>query len=135
MKNFNQEYFQKFIFTKEQLKTYFSSAQKNLKIAKESNIPEIIFKFSYDALIKTGITLIAYKGYKIRNRLGHHIKILEMMGEILRDKDIEVIGNMMRKERNIDLYNEGILLTQKQCKEYLQFVSDAIAKANKNLNG
>lgn len=132
MIKFDSNYFQKFSFTKEQLKSYFGSAQKNLKIAEESNTPEVIFKFSYDALIKLGITLIAYRGYKVRSILGHHIKILEAMGKLLKNPDVEAIGNMMRKQRNFDLYDEGLIISKKQSKEYLEFISGIFNKWKKN---
>lgn len=131
MIKFDNNYFQKFSFTKEQLRTYFASAQKNLKIANESSIPEVIFKFSYDALIKLGITLIAYKGYKVRSVLGHHIKILEAMGKLLKNPDVEAVGNMMRKQRNFDLYDEGFLISKKQSKEYLEFINEIFNRAEK----
>ncbi len=55
MINFEQQHFQKLSFKKEQLKQLSNSALRDLEIAEESTIPEVIFKFSYDALIKSGI--------------------------------------------------------------------------------
>jgi len=125
---FGQEHFEKFTFTREQIKKYFDSAKESLKIAESTGIPEVIFKFSYDALIKMGLTLIAFKGYRIKSRDGHHMKILQSLSVVLNDSDIEAIGNKMRRQRNMDLYDGGIMITEKQSKEYRQFVKEVMAK-------
>ena len=131
---FDQEHFEKFAFTKEQIKKYFSSAKESLKIAENTDIPEVIFKFSYDALIKVGLALIASKRYRIKSREGHHIKILESLSKILDDSDIGTIGNRMRKQRNMDLYEGGITVEEKENKEYRQFVKEVFKKIEKYLN-
>ena len=63
MIHFESLYFQKINFTQGQLNQYAKSAARDLKIAQESDVPDVVFKFSYDALIKIGITLIAKPGY------------------------------------------------------------------------
>jgi len=88
---------------------------------------------SYDALIKIGITLIAFYGYRVKSRSGHHIKILEKVSQILNDKNIEIIGDIMRKKRNLDLYEGGIIISQKETRDYLNFVREIIKKAEKVL--
>ncbi|MBI5701396.1 hypothetical protein HZC34_06105 [Candidatus Saganbacteria bacterium] len=129
MIHFDGEYFQKIKFDANQIERLLQSAKRDLSIAVESIIPEVIFKFSYDALVKAGIFLIAKQGYKVKSRIGHHIKILEKMDEILGDEDIIVFGNKMRQERNIDLYSGGSEISEKDCFEYLAFVTAAIKKA------
>ena len=105
-------------------------SKKDLNIAKRSYIPEVIFKFSYDALIKLGIALIAERGYKVRSVVGHHVKILEKMAEILQNTDIEVIGNQMRQKRNTDLYEGGFLISKKDSQAYLEFIESVFKKAH-----
>ena len=58
------------LLTQEQLEDYFKSAKSSLEIAEKVDIPEVVFKFAYDVLIKLGITLIARDGYKIRSNMG-----------------------------------------------------------------
>lgn len=135
MTKFDKEFFQKLDFTKEQIGKYFKSAQKDLIIAGATKIPEVIFKFSYEALIKIGITLIAYKGYKIRSKTGHHVKIIEIISELLKDNDVEAIGNMMRRHRNFDLYSGGTIITEKQSEEYMEFAKRVFSKAEKYIYG
>jgi hypothetical protein len=79
MINFESQYFQKLAFKEEQIEQFLKSALHDLKIAQDSDIPDVVFKFSYDALIKLGIVLIAKKGYKVRSTTGHHVKILEKL--------------------------------------------------------
>ncbi len=74
-----EKYFQKFKFEDSQIKNYLKSSQRDLDIASKSKISEVVFRFSYDALIKLGIFLIAKNGYKVRSIPGHHIKILEQL--------------------------------------------------------
>ncbi len=129
MINFESQYFQKLAFKEEQIEQFLKSALHDLKIAQDSDIPDVVFKFSYDALIKIGITLIAQKGYKIRSTTGHHVKILEKLSQLLKDEDILVLGNKMRQERNSNLYDGGFFVGEKDSLEYLKFVKSAFKKA------
>jgi hypothetical protein len=129
MINFESQYFQKLAFKEEQTDQFLKSALHDLKIAESSEIPDVIFKFSYDALIKLGIALIAKKGYKIRSTTGHHVKILEKLSQILKEEDILVLGNKMRQERNVNLYDGGFFVGEKDSLEYLEFVKSTFKKA------
>ncbi|MBI4127286.1 hypothetical protein HY463_01105 [Candidatus Peregrinibacteria bacterium] len=131
MTDFNRASFQKRNFSAEQIAKYFASATKNLRIAEQIAIPEVRFKFSYDALIKIAITLIAKHGFKVINKVGHHIIILKKLSEILEDTDIEVIANKMRTKRNLDLYDEGLLITEKEADQYFKFVNNISKQAEK----
>lgn len=130
MINFETKYFQRLIPKEKQIEQFLQSALHDLKIAEESDIPDVIFKFSYDALIKLGITLIAKKGYKIRSIIGHHVKILEKLSQLLKDEDILVLGNKMRQERNFNLYDGKFFVGEKDSREYLDFVKNVFRKAN-----
>ena len=129
MIDFESQYFQKITFQEEQTDRFLLSARHDLRIAEESDIPDVVFKFSYDALIKLGIMLIAKKGYKVRSAAGHHIKILEKLSQLLKDEDIVVLGNKMRQERNVNLYDGGIFVGEKDSIEYLKFIKGAFKKA------
>lgn len=52
MINFESQYFQKLAFKEEQIDQFLKSALHDLKIAESLEIPDVIFKFSYGALIK-----------------------------------------------------------------------------------
>ncbi len=130
MINFQPQYFQKLLFKKEEIEQLSRSALHDFAIAESSKIPDVIFKFSYDALIKLGIALIAKKGYKVRSSAGHHVKILEKLSGPLEDEDILVFGNKMRQERNSNLYDGGYFVTEKDSLEYLGFVKSVFEKAD-----
>lgn len=129
MISFESQNFQKLAFKEEQVGQFLKSALHDFKIAEESDISDVIFKFSYDALIKLGIALIAQKGYKVRSTVGHHIKILEKLSQLLKDEDILVLGNKMRQERNVNLYDGGFFVGEKDSLEYLKFVKSTFKKA------
>ncbi|MBU0570518.1 MAG: hypothetical protein KJ995_03960 [Candidatus Omnitrophica bacterium] len=129
MINFESQHFQKLTFQEKQISQFLLSARHDLKIAKESDVPDVVFKFSYDALIKLGIMLIARKGYKVRSKAGHHIKILEKLSQLLKDEDILVLGNKMRQERNVNLYDGGFFVGEKDSLEYFEFVKSTFKKA------
>ena len=129
MINFESQHFQKLAFKEKQIDQFLISAQHDLEIAENADIPDVVFKFSYDALIKLGIMLIAKKGYKVRSTAGHHIKILEKLSQLLKDEDIVVLGNKMRQERNVNLYDGGIFIRAKDSIEYLEFVKSTFKKA------
>ena len=128
MIDFESQHFQKLAFEEEQIDQFLKSALHDLKIAGESDISDVIFKFSYDALIKLGIALIARKGYKVRSTAGHHVKILEKLSQLLKDEDILVLGNKMRQERNVNLYDGGFFVGEKDSLEYLKFVKSVFKK-------
>ena len=130
MINVESQYFQKLAFKEEQIEQFLKSALHDLKIAEESDIPDVVFKFSYDALVKLGIALIAQKGYKIRSTAGHHVKILEKLSQILKEEDILVLGNKMRQERNFNLYDGRFFVGEKDSREYLDFVKSVFKKAD-----
>lgn len=98
MIKFDTRFFQKRKFEPEIIKRYFNSALKDFRIAFKNKQPEVIFDFSYKALIKISITLIAFYGYKSKSRMGHHVKIIEKSSQILKDKNIKIIGDKMRKK-------------------------------------
>lgn len=133
MTNFEDQYFQKFKFDPLQLKRFLGSAKRDLHIAKESKVPEVVFKFSYEALIKLGIFCVAREGYRTRSAPGHHVKILEKMASILNDEDVAILGNRMRQTRNLDLYEAGAEISEKDSREYMSFVSTTAEKVKKHL--
>ena len=130
MIDFESRHFQKLAFKDEQIDQFLKSALHDLKIAEESDIFDVIFKFSYDALIKLGIAFIAKKGYKVRSTAGHHVKILEKLSQLLKDEDILVLGNKMRQERNTNLYDGGFFVGDKDSREYLDFVKSVFKKVD-----
>lgn len=131
--NFETKFFQKRQFKNQTILKYFHNAIKDLEIALRSKEPEVIFTFSYSSLAKSGIVLIAICGYRVRSRTGHHLKILEKLSQILNDQDIEIIGNKMRKKRNLDLYEGGIIISQKEARDYLDFTKMVLKKTEEYL--
>ena len=129
MTKFESDFFQKINFTPFQVNKYLTAAHHDLQIAKQSNLPEVIFDFSYKAFIRYGIALIAEKGYKVRSNLGHHFKIIEKMSEILSNEEIMTYGNRMRQMRNFNFYDEGTIISEKDAKEYLSFVGGIITRS------
>jgi len=130
---FETKFFQKKKFENKTILKYFRSALRDFEIASKSKQPEVMFTFSYNALIKTGIALIAFYGYRVKSRGGHHMKILEKLSQILGNENIEIIGNKMRQKRNLDLYEGGTIIFQKEAKDYLNFIKGIIKEAEKYL--
>jgi len=133
--NFEDKYFIKFKFIGEQVRKNFNNALKDLNIAKRDRILEVKFNYAYSALIKAGITLLSYYQVRIKSVPGHHIKIIEKIAEILKDGAIYDIGNAMRSKRNLDLYAGGIVVTEKECKEYITLVKGVLVKIEKLIFG
>lgn len=131
--SFETKFFEKRKFEEKTIKKYFAGAERDFKIARENKHPEVVFKFSYDCLIKLGITLIVSQGYRIKSRTGHHIKILEKFSQILENRDIEIMGEAMRKKRNFDLYEGGAIISEKEAEDYLNFVKEIFTQVEKFL--
>ena len=129
---FDKESFQNFKFSANEINQYYQNTLRDLNIARKDDFPEVRFTYSYQALIKCGITLIAKVGQvKVRSIPGHHKKILEKLSEILQDKEILDIGNAMRAKRNLDFYGGGEIITEKEADEYLEFVEGILKKVEK----
>ena len=133
--NFEDKYFIKFKFTSEQIKKNFNNALKDLNIAKRDRILEVKFNYAYSAFIKAGITLLSYYQIRIKSVPGHHIKLIEKTAEILKDATVCDIANAMRSKRNLDLYAGGIVVTEKECREYIKFVKGVLEKIEKIIFG
>ena len=129
MSPFDGEHFQKFTFAPTQLGQFQQAAARDLHIAQDSSVPEVVFKFAYDTLIKCGITLIAREGYRVRSAPGHHAKLIDHLAELLNNQDIAVFGHKMRTMRNLDFYDGGILISEKDAQEYLKFVRRVFKQA------
>ncbi|MDA3840061.1 MAG: hypothetical protein PF572_03140 [Patescibacteria group bacterium] len=132
--NFSSEFFQEFDFSKETIKKYLASGHKDLRIAREAKESDVVFQFSYNAFIELGISMIAVKGYKIKTRMGHHIRIINNLAMILEDEDIDGYGNSMRKTRNTELYDGGIIISEKQSTAYFKFVDKVFLKSEQFFN-
>jgi len=128
MMKFDGKYFDNFKYTKEQIKKNLENALKDLKIAKEDTIAEVKFDYSYKALIKAGIAFASFHRKKVKSLPGHHIKIIEIIAQGLKDNSIEDIGNVMRSKRNTDFYGGGIDITEKECREYLEFAENVVKR-------
>lgn len=131
---FDPQYFQKFTFTPESVKRYFHNAERDLGIAQTDPYPEVRFSYAYQALIKAGIALIAQKaGVKVRSVPGHHVKVIDVTADLLKNEDIRIVGHAMRKKRNLDLYEGGELISKKEADDYAGFVKDIVILVKKEL--
>jgi uncharacterized protein (UPF0332 family) len=128
---FEEKFFKKFRFTREQVNKNYENASKDFDIARRDKITDVKFNYAYTALIKAGIALLSFHNIKIKSTAGHHIKTIEKLSEILEDEDIANIGNVMRSKRNLDLYEGGIKITEKECREYIKFVEGVLLKVKK----
>lgn len=84
-------------------------------------------------MIKIGICLISFHNYRVKSRSGHHIKILKKLTQILNNDHIKIMGNKMRKKRNFDLYEGGVMIARKEANDYLSFVKQVFVQATKYL--
>ncbi len=134
MTSFESKYFRKFDFSSDQISRYFNNALRDLQIARESKHNEVRFNYTFTAMIKAGIALIAKRGnVKVRSAPGHHIKIIEKLSEILRDETVLTIGNSMRMKRNEDFYGGGIFISDKEASEYMEYVDGILKKVSSEL--
>ncbi len=120
--------FEEFNFSARQIDNYFNAASRDFKIAADSSVPEIIFRFSYDALIKLAISICAKNSLRVKARSGHHIELLKKLSEFIDAKEIDAIGNTMRRKRNYDLYGGGILMSEKEAGEYRDWLKNIFVK-------
>ena len=128
--NFPKEFFQHTAFEKPQIEQFFKKAKKNLEIAKDSKHNEVVLHFCYNSIIQLGISMIAEKGYKIRGIPGYHVKLLETMANLLDCRDEIDYLQKIRHKRNIDMYEGGSALTDKQSVDLLHMTESLFKKYN-----
>ncbi len=126
--------FEHFNFSQKQIEKYYSSASRDLKIAGNSDVPEVAFRFSYDALLKLAIAICAENGLRAKAKRGHHIELIKKLSVFLNDSEIEILANEMRAKRNWDLYGGGALISNKEAKSYVSWVGNIFQKAEKYFN-
>lgn len=122
--------FEKFVFSDGQVEKYYKSAIRDFKIAREAKETEVNFRFCYDALLKLAIAVCAKNNLRVKSRQGHHIKLIDKLAEILENNDINIIGQEMRSKRNWDLYGGGIIISQKESAEYLEWTANIFTQAD-----
>lgn len=125
---FDPNFFIKQKFTEAQLKKHGQSAQRDLNIAQTSKESEVRFHFTYMAMLKAGIYYLARHGYRVKGVPGHHQKVIEALSRIMELQDIQIVGDKMRKDRNLDLYSAELLTSPEEIQEYFHFVKDLFKK-------
>ena len=121
--------FEKFRFSRKQIEKYHHSAIRDLKIASGADVSEVRFRFCYDALLKLAMAVCAENGLRVKSRRGHHIELIKKLAFFLKDPEIEILADEMRSKRNWDLYGGGIIISQKETKEYLDWTKKVFLKA------
>lgn len=119
---FDNKFFAAQKFTAVELENIRKSIKRNLELAGPGEEAEVVFHFTYMALLKIGIYLIAKEGYRVKSQPGHHVKIIELLSKLSGSEEVLSIGDKMRKDRNIDLYGSGLLIEGTEAKEYFDFV-------------
>jgi len=125
--------FEKFSFTEKQINRHYKSCLRDFSIASKSEIPEVAFRFCYDAIIKLSITICAKNNLRVKARAGHHVELIEKLSEFLKDREIVIIANEMRIKRNKDLYGEGVLMSNIDAKDYVRWAKGVFRTADEYL--
>ncbi len=126
--------FERFRFSEKQIDKYHKSAKRDIKIACNSHVPEVAFRFCYDALVKLSIAVCAKQDLRVKARRGHHIELIKKLSKYLDDTEIELLANEMRTKRNKDLYGGGMLISMKEAKSYVQWARQIFRTAEKYFN-
>lgn len=126
--------FEKFNFEKSQIEKYYESAIKDFHIATKHSETEIIFQFSYNALIKLAITICAAKGLRVKARQGHHIELINKLSKLLANEDVKILGNEMRTKRNWELYGGGGIISDKEAALYIKYIKNFFKQTEKIIN-
>lgn len=124
--------FIKFEFSQQQIDNYLQAAKRDLIIA-TSQAAEVKFQFSYNCLLKLAQAVCAANSLRVRAQSGHHIALLEKFSNILNNKKIIAVAQAMRDKRNRDLYDGGIIITNKEAQVYYEFVKDLWNQVNEYL--
>lgn len=128
MIKFEDKYFEKFDFTKEQIQDHIKNSLKDLSIARKVDILDVKFNYAYTSLLKAGIALLSFHRMRVKSVPGHQVKIIQKLAQMLNDNSIEELGNVMRSKRNLNFYGGGVEITEKECRSYIKFVEGVANK-------
>ncbi|MDP2944145.1 MAG: hypothetical protein Q8N57_01055 [bacterium] len=125
--------FEKFIFSLEQIKRYYQAAARDFSMLDKKIPPEIAFYLCYNIIIKVAMAVCAKNNIRVKSRIGHHIELIGKLAEFLDEPETEVTANKIRTKRNRDLYDGGMLTSQKEADFYLQFCRNLMKKTDNYL--
>ena len=126
--------FEIFRFTQRQTDDFFNGAKHDFTIATQATVPDVTFRFAYDALIKLAIAICADHGLRVKAQQGHHVELIEKLAEYLGDPEIQVVLNKFRQKRNWNLYYGGTVISEKAVAEYLTWTQTVFGKAQQYFN-
>ncbi|MDD3285792.1 MAG: hypothetical protein PHG95_04160 [Patescibacteria group bacterium] len=101
------------------------SAERDLLLA-DNQEAEIKFQFTYNCLLKLAQSVCASQNLRVKARFGHHSALLDKCAEVMGNKKIAAVAQVMRDKRNRDLYDGGTVITDKEADVYYQFVKKLI---------
>lgn len=125
--------FEQFNYSTEQIRKYFQTAVNDLRLAKSTNEPELVFYACYSLLIKTAMAVCAKNSLRVKSRAEHHMELINKLAEYIPDLEIEVVADKMRVKRNRNLYNGGTVNSIKEADFYLSFCKELIRKTESYL--
>jgi len=125
--------FEKFDYSPIQIKKYYQAAAKDLQLVISAGAPEIVFYLAYNVIIKTAMAVCAKNNLRVKSRAGHHIELIGKLAECLDDQEIEDIAGKMRTKRNRDLYDGGVITSEKEADFYICFCKKLIESADSYL--
>jgi hypothetical protein len=64
----------------------------------------------------------------VKSSSGHHAALFLKYAEIFKDDMSAAVAQAMRDKRNRDLYDGGIIISDKEAETYYQFVKKAMVK-------
>lgn len=131
MIKFEDKFFEKYEFKKEQIQKHLDNSQKDLQIAKRVDILDVKFNYAYSSLLKAGIAVLSFYRRRVKSVPGHQVKIIQTLAQLLDDHSIEELGNVMRSKRNMNFYGGGAEITEKECRSYIDFVEGVVAKVER----
>jgi len=126
--------FEKFDYSPIQIKRYYQAAVKDLQLVILAGAPEIVFYLAYNIIIKVAMAVCAKNNLRVKSRTGHHIELIGKLAEYLADQEIEDVANKMRTKRNRDLYDGGVLTSEKEADFYISFCQNLIKRVDAYLS-
>jgi hypothetical protein len=125
--------FEKFNFSHDQINRYYQAAAKDLRLAASAGAPELVFYVCYNIIVKIAMAVCAKNNLRVKSRTGHHIELISRLEEFLKDQKIEDVAGKMRIKRNRDLYDGGVIISDKEADFYLSFCKKLVQRADSYL--
>ena len=120
-----------------QIGQYLAGAEKKLAAAEKllAIDEEAAYQVAYEAMLKASLGFMLSFGVRPRSQPGHHIVVIEFVGQKLgpAHKGLADLFDRMRRKRNQSLYDAAAIISEQEATQALAAAKEWIAAIRREI--